>query len=272
MAEETKTYRWNGFAAASFALGVVLIYLLAMLVNTPAWILPVRIPGVTFSLPLDKFALGSVLAAGLAAWGTLRLSHAGRQQGEAVDAAAWVLPALVAFAPGIVLRNSPAGTVQWFIPPVFGVLLFAIDAAESAVHDRTSRAYPAASLWLTGCAFASFGILAYALRVSGTRIYMVLLLLIPWSFFVALRTLNLRHGANPHYDWALVIAWVLVQVAIGLQYWKLTPGQYAFMISGGLYVLISVVGAILIHLPLRRAVIEPLVMSILVGFAVAAFA
>lgn len=272
MAEETKTYRWNGFAAASFALGVVLVYLIAMLVNTPAWVLPMRIPGVTFSLPLDKFALGSVLAAGLAAWGTLRLSHIERHQGEAADPTTWVLPALVAFAPGVILRNSPAGSMQWFIPPVFGALLFAIDAAEAAVHNRSSRGYSIASLWLTGCAFAFFGVLAYALRVSGTRIYMVLLLLMPWSFFVALRTLNLRHGTNPHYDWALVIAWALVQVAIGLQYWKLTPGQYAFIISGGLYVLISVVGAILSHVPLRRAVIEPVLMSILVAFAIIAFA
>lgn len=272
MAEETKTNRWNAFAAVSLALGVVLIYLVAMLINTPAWVLPVRIPGVTFSLPLDKFALGSVVAAGLAAWGTLRLSDGEGKQERKADATAWVLPALVAFAPGIVLRNSPSGSIQWLIPPVFGALLFAIDAAESTARDRSSHAYPLASLWLTGCAFASFGILAYALRVSGTRIYMVLLLLMPWSFFVALRTISLRHGSGPSYDWALVIAWALVQIAIGLHYWKLTPGQYAFLISGGLYILISAVAAVLNHWPLRRAVVEPLVMSVLVGFAVLAFA
>jgi hypothetical protein len=76
---------------------------------------------------------------------------------------------------------------------------------------------------------------------------------------VSLRTLHLRVSQKWEYSWSLGIALVCTQIAAGLHYWPVSPVQFGLALLGPLYALSTLTGNLLEGIPLRRAMIEPLI-------------
>ncbi|MGD8406692.1 MAG: hypothetical protein PVJ21_23750, partial [Anaerolineales bacterium] len=50
-----------------------------------------------------------------------------------------------------------------------------------------------------------------------------------------------------------------MQIGAGLHYWPLSPVQFGLALLGPLYALSTLTGSLLEGVPLRRAVVEPLI-------------
>jgi hypothetical protein len=68
-------------------------------------------------------------------------------------------------------------------------------------------------------------------------------------------------GGRWEIAWSLGIGFVCVQVAAGLHYWPLTPMQFGLLLIGPLYGLINLAINLDENIPVRRAVLEPAVVT-----------
>lgn len=242
---------------------VLLTYALTHVIRTPFYPVSFSLAGLSLDFEMNLNAAFALLAAALSAAGAdwLLRGHPSLQRGETVEH--WLVPMLTALVVGIALYTLPRGVIWWAGFGLGGLLLAAVFTAEYVVVDPADPRYPAASVALTVLAFALYLILAVALRASGT----------PWLFFVlalfaagglaALRTLHLRLNERWEFAWALVIALVGMQLAGGLYFWPLTPIRFGLILLGPVYALTGLAINLAEEEPLRRAVVEPVVMLVL---------
>jgi len=200
-----------------------------------------------------------VMAAGLTATGMDWLLRSHPSLGRTRTVEHWLLPTLATFIIGIPLTIIPPNNAWWLGFGIGGLLLVLVFLAEYIVVEPSAPNYAIASAGLTALSFAVYLILTTALRFSGVRLFLLAPALFIATALVSLRTLHLRVSQKWEYNWALGIALICTQIGAGLHYWPVSPTQYGMTLLGPLYALSTFTGNLLEGIPLRRALVEPLI-------------
>lgn len=248
---------------------VLLAYALSRLIRAPQLSVELQLPGFYFSYPVSLSTVMIFLATGLTATGMDWLLHSHPSLGEKRTIEHWVLPTLATFIIGIPLTILPLGNTWWMSFGIGSLLLVLVFLAEYIVVEPSAPNYAIATAGLTALSFAVYLILTIALRFGGARLFLLAPALFLAAGLVTLRTLHLRTGLKWEFNWALGIAFVCTQVGAGLHYWPVSPIQYGLTVLGVLYALSNLAGNLLEGVPVRRAIVEPLIaLGIAWGIAV----
>jgi hypothetical protein len=238
---------------------VLLAFALTHLIQTPEFTLELQLPGFYFAYPLSLSTLMVIMAAGLTATGMDWLLRSHPSLGDARTVEHWLLPTLATFIIGIPLTILPPGNTWWIGFGIGGLLLMLVFLAEYIVVEPSAPNYAVATAGLTALSFAVYLILTTALRFSGARLFLLAPALLIAAGLVSLRTLHLRVSQKWEFNWAFGIALVCTQIGAGLHYWPVSPVQFGLALLGPLYALSTLTGNLMEGIPLRRAVIEPLI-------------
>lgn len=242
---------------------VLLAYVLTRLIDVPAYSLDLQLPGFFFSYELNISTVIALLAAALTAIGMdwLLRSHPAFQSTNTVHH--WLLPALTAWAVGVMVDSLPAGTLSWVGFVLGGLLLLLAILAEYVVVNPSDARYAAAMAVLTAQAFALYLVLATALHFAEVRLFIEIPTLFVAAGLVSLRALQLHLNGRWDFAWAAGIALASSQLAAALHYWPLTPVQFGLMMFGPVYALTSLASNLADDVPARRALVEPLLVLVL---------
>jgi hypothetical protein len=238
---------------------VLLAYALSRLIQTPEFTFELQLPGFYVSYPLSLDTVMVVMATGLTATGMNWLLRSHPSLGKKSTAEHWLLPTLATFIIGIPLTILLPDNAWWGGFVIGGSLLVLVFLAEYIVVEPSAPNYAIATAGLTALSFAVYLILTTALRFSGARLFLLAPAIFVAAGLVSLRTLHLRVGQKWEFNWALGIALVCTQIGAGLHYWPVSPVQFGLALLGPLYALSSLTSNLLEGIPLRRAMIEPLI-------------
>jgi hypothetical protein len=220
--------------------------------------------------PINLTTVLTLLAGGLTATGMDWLLRGHPALGQRSPVEHWLLPTLTTLVTGVPLALLPGGFSWWITFAIAGLVLVVVFIAEYIVVDPAAPNYAAATVLLTALSFAVYLILLVALHSSNPRLVLLLPLVFVVSGLVSLRALHLRLHGRWEFAWAGGIALVSVQLASALHYWPLTPIRFGLALLGPLYALTSLAGSLGENTPVRRAVVEPLIV-IALAWAAAAF-
>lgn len=238
---------------------VLLAFALMHLIQTPEFTLELQLPGFYFAYPLSLSTLMLFMAAGLTATGMDWLLRSHPSLGDTRTFEHWLLPTLATLIIGIPLTILPRGNTWWIGFGIGGLLLVLVFLAEYIVVEPSAPNYAVATAGLTALSFAIYLILTTALRFSGARLFLLAPALLIAAGLVSLRTLHLRVSQRWEFNWAFGIALVCTQIGAGLHYWPVSPVQFGLVLLGPLYALSTLTGNLLEEIPLRRAMVEPLI-------------
>jgi hypothetical protein len=249
---------------------VLLAFALSRLIETPRLNLTLQLLGVSYTFPLTLSSVMTLFAAGLTAAGMdwLIREHPAFAKNSARENI--MLPTVTTFVLGASLTlifENPS----WWVGFLFGAILLAIVfTSEYVTINPSASAYALARAALTALAYALFLILVTSLRYASVRLF----LLIPAVFLVAsvisLRILHLDGTDRWDFPWAMGIGIVCAQIGAGLHYWALSPVQFGLALTGPLYGLTVLCVSLTEEIPLRRAIVSPVII-ILVSWGAAVF-
>ena len=243
---------------------VLLAFALTHFLETTAYLVGFQVFGLVIRFDVDLRIIIILLAAGLTATGMdwLLKSHPliGKKE-RTLDH--WLVPMLTTLVLGMPLYLLRTNLVWWVSFSIGGLLLVLVFWAEYVVVSPGDVNYPTAMVVLTVLTFALYLILTIVLRFTQMRLLFLVPVLFLATFLVAVRTLNLRLGGRWEIAWALGIAMVGVQLASGLHYLPIAPVHYGMILLAMLYGLTNFVGSFLEGIPVRRAVLEPGIMLVL---------
>jgi len=270
---EEHSYLPDANRLSVLAATILLAYALTRFVEFPSREVAFQIPGLYLFFQFNFRTFVFVLVAALAAAGmdwllsdhpSLTSRGYGEDKVRRVSLVPhWLLPALTAWVIGVPLGNLANGSQWWIVFGMGGVLLILVFVAEYIVVDTSDVRHPPATAGLTALSFALYLILAIAVHSAGWRLYLALPALVAAAGLVSLRTLYLRLGGRWAFAWAVGIALVVGQVAIGLHYLPLSPIRYGLLLLGPLYSLTSLAGSFEEGRGPRRWLGEPVLMIIL---------
>jgi len=241
----------------------LLALVLTRIVPSPAFNFELQLPGFFLTFPFNVNTAMGFLTACLTATGMDWLLRGHPSLKNRATFQWWFLPTLTTFVISVPLSILPDGLTWWIGFMVSGIFLFFVFLAEYVAVDADAPHYTTAMVALTAISFTLFFILSVALRTSEARLYLI----VPGLFFSAslasLRILHLRLSGNWEYAWAIGIGLVCVQLATGFYYWPLSPIQFGLLLIGPLYGLVSLAINLGENIPLRRAVLEPAIITTL---------
>ncbi len=243
---------------------ILLAYAASRFVDIPAREFGIQLPGFYLAFEFNIHTIVTLLVAGLTASGAdlLLRDHPGMQGKRTIDH--FLLPALTAWTLGIPLIQLEIG-LQWMISFLIGgAIIMLVLVAEYISVDPGDERYPLATSALTAVSYALFLILAISLDSAGTRLYLILPALLLAAGLVSLRTLHLRITGRWLFLPSMVIVLILSGFIAALHYWPLSPITYGLLVLGPAYSLTSLIGAMTEGQPVKRAVIEPLIVLLLV--------
>jgi hypothetical protein len=238
---------------------ILLSYALASFIKLPSEGLSLQLPAFFLQLPLNIHTLVGVATAALAASGAQWLLSGHPIFTPRGSIPHLFIPALTAMIIGLPLSTLQASPYWWVVFAFGGMLFVLVLASEYIAMDSHDARHTFAGLALTTVSWALFLIVAISVRAAGMRFYLVLFTLFPTVFLVSLRTLNLRLGGVWCYFWALSIAVIIAQVALGLHYLPMTPLSYGLILLGFAYALTSLAGSVIDKKPWRTLWVEPAV-------------
>lgn len=244
---------------------ILLAYAVSRFVDIPVSELGMQLPGFYLAFEINIHTIVSVLVAGLTAAGAdmLVLEHPALGKKRTVEH--WLLPALTALTLGVPLNQLPV-SLEWLVSFVIGgIILMLVLVAEYIAVDPGDERFPIASAGLTAVSYALFLILAISLQSAGLRLYLILPALVLAAALVCLRTLHLRLKGQWLYLNTFVVTLILTGIIAALHYWPLTPITFGLLILGPAYSLTSLMGALSEGQHLRRALIEPGVVLLVVS-------
>ena len=171
-----------------------------------------------------------------------------------------ILPVMSVFVFSFALRGMERNNVWWVVYAMGSVLFGIILAAEFYAQEINTVHHPLTTIGLIGLSHALFLILAVVAKTIPLRIYVIFPLVFLTSGFTALRTIYLRLRGGWRLDYALAIALISGQIAIGLHYFFLNPVQYGLLLTGALYALISLACGFIQRFTKSDLIIEPALM------------
>jgi hypothetical protein len=252
-------YLPDGNRVGVLTAAVLLAYALTRLISNPGFTLTLQLPGFYFTYPLTLSAAMTLMATGLTATGMNWLLHSHPSiQGNTLEH--WLLPTLTAFIIGVSLSVLPFGILWWIGLAVGAGILVLIFIAEYISVDSGAPAYALASAALIALSYALFLMLVIALRVAGTRLFLIVPAIFLSAGLVTLRMLHLRISSQWEFAWATGIALACTQIAAGVHYWPISPLQFGLILLGPLYALSAFASNLSEDLPLQRAALEPVLL------------
>ncbi|MEY2818288.1 MAG: hypothetical protein RL275_1751 [Chloroflexota bacterium] len=240
---------------------VLLTFALSRFIESPGLTLSLSLPGFYYAFPLNLGSFLTILAAALTAAGMdwLTRDHTSKESGATREHL--LLPTLTAFVLGTPLTLLSNSSAWWWAFVVGAVLLAAVCIAEYISIDPSAPSYGLARAGLTAVAYALFLILVTSLRFSGARMVLVIPSILTVAGLISLRILHLDGTDRWDFPWAVGIGLVCAQIGAGLHYWPLSPVQFGLAVTGPLYALTMLSSSLTENIPLRRAVVGPIVVA-----------
>ena len=136
--------------------------------------------------------------------------------------------------------------------------------AEYIAIDPEDVRYTPASAGLTAVSFSLYLVLIIALRSADPRLFLILPAVTFCAGLVSLRALHLRLRGRWVFFPAIALALVIAQLTAALHYWPISPIVFGLALLGPTYALTSLIGALAEGIPLRRAILEPILVLIVV--------
>jgi hypothetical protein len=245
------------------AAAILLAYALARMINLPAREISAQLPGLLLVVEVNVRTFVVLLVAAMTATGANWLLRDHPRMNKRSTLEHWLLPALTAWTIGLPLFQLPIGPLWWVGFFLGGIVLMAVLVAEYVAVDPDDARHAPASISLTAVAFALFLVLAVSLRTSGPRLFLILPALSLAAGLVSLRALNLRLHGRWAFLSAGVIALLTGQMVAALHYWPIAPVPYGLALLGPAYALTSLIGGLTEGEPVRRAIVEPVVVLVL---------
>jgi hypothetical protein len=262
--QENRSYLPSADRVGVLIASVLLTFALTRLIQSPQFTLTIELPGFYFAYPLTLGTAMTILAAALTAAGMDWLTRGHPSLGKKPNIEHLMLPTLTTFVIGSPLALLPNG-ITWWIAFAFGAsLLVIVFLAEYITVEPSAPSYAFARAGLTALAYALFLILATSLRFSGVRMFLLFPVVLIVAGLISLRILHLDGTDRWDFPWAFGIALVCAQLGAGLHYWPLTPIQFGLALTGPLYALTMLSASLTENIPLRRAVVGPV---LIIGLA-----
>lgn len=222
---------------------ILLAYALTPFVKLQESEFIIRLPFVVFYYSLSFNTIVSIFVAAMAAVGAIWLVKKHPHfRGNPLRHSP--LPALTAWVIGVPLSNLALSPQWWGVFSLGGILLLLVFIAEYIVADFSDVRHSLATIGLSALAFAFFLILTISGRALGLRLYLLLPIIVLTVLLVVVRTLYLRLNGKWFWAWGIGIALVIAQLAIGLQYWPVSPLSYGLILLGPAYALTNIASAI----------------------------
>jgi hypothetical protein len=242
---------------------ILLAYALARFIKLSPLVLPLSLFGIDLPFQVNFQTLVALVVAVMAASGSVWLisDHPVFKQepiGWRNSLQFWLLPALTAFLLSVPLNFVASSPAWWVVFLVGAILLVVVFIAEYTVVDVSDARHPASTGLLIALSFALFLILVIALRAASLRLYLMAPAVVFTSGLVSLHALYLRLEGRWMIGWAVGIALMVGQIAIGLHYWPLTATRFGLILLGLVYALSGIAAGVEDRLPLRQAFSEPL--------------
>ena len=161
--------------------------------------------------------------------------------------------------------NSPNMVADLRIPSNQKYIQVELDRilAEYIAVDPDAPYYSASMVGLTAVSYTLFFVLSVALRTGEIRLFLITPALYLAALLASLRILHLNLSGKWEFAWAVGIALVCIQLAVGLYYWPLSPIRFGLLLVGPLYGLVNLAINLGESVPTRRAVLEPAVVTAL---------
>ena len=136
--------------------------------------------------------------------------------------------------------------------------------AEYITVDDEDELFVPAAIGLTTVSFAIFLALCISLRIAGSRLLMIVPVLMLAVGLVSLRTLHLRFHGRWQFTSAVLIALITGQLAAALHYWRISPIAYGLALLAPAYSLMVYLGNVAGGESPRKALIEPVVIALVI--------
>lgn len=242
---------------------ILLAYVLAFFIRIPSWETDLSIFGVTLTFQININTVVALLVACITAAGADWLFHDHPGLGGKRSLPHWLLPALTAMIGGLPLSQAPNSWIWWVGLAVGGGLIVLVLVGEYISIDPDDRRQPLAAAGLTALAYAMNLVLATMLRFSGTRLYLLLPGLTLAAGLTALRVLNLQLRTGWLIYEAGLIAILVGQLVAGLYYLPLSALSFGVLVLAADYALVSIFVQLIEEKPLRRVILNTLLITLL---------
>ena len=140
--------------------------------------------------------------------------------------------------------------------------------AEYITIDPDDIRQPIATSGLTAVAYALFLVLMITVKDAGARLFMLLSALILVIGAISLRTLHLRLHGRWAFLYSLVIVVIVAQITSAIYYLPMSSVSFGLILMGLTYGLTGLIANLANGLTLRRALVEPGSVFIIVLFTV----
>ena len=243
---------------------ILLAYALTRFIELPSREVGIQLPGFYLAIDLNVRAIVALLVGGLSASGAelLLRSHPGLKEKKTFEN--WLLPGLTAWVIGVPLYQLPLGP-EWFASFILGgALLMLVLIAEYISIDPDDFRYTPASAGLIAVSFALYLVLIIAIRSADPRLFLILPAVTFCAGLVSLRALHLRLRGRWVLFPAIALALVIAQLTAALHYLPISPLAFGLVLLGPTYALTSLIGALEEGIPLRRGILEPVLVLIVV--------
>ncbi len=243
---------------------ILLAFALAHFIRLPVRQLSIQLPGIYLAIDFGVQQLVAFLVALLTATGAdwLLREHPHRGTHRLIEH--WLLPGLTAWAIGLPLMQLPLSPIWWIGFASGGILLILVLIAEYIVLDPEDVRHPPAAAGLTAISFALFLVMVTGLRFASSRLFLLLPSLGLVSGLVSLRAIHLRLDNRWAFQEAGLVALVTMQVAAALHYWPISPISFGLALLAPAYALTNLLGNLAEGIPMRRSIIEPVVVLMLI--------
>jgi len=215
---------------------ILLTYGLIKMIVLPSVETEVAIFGLLVKLEFKTQSIMLILAAALAAAGTdwLIQGHPKRVRTQ-LAMENWVIPAMAAIAIGVIVIRIPESPTLWIGLFLGAILLVAILTAEFIVFDAHDPRFGNVATILTALAFLLLLSSFLSIQVLEIRALFSIPLTFFTSFVVFWRLMRLVLPESRIWSWALLIALITSQIALGLHYWPISPLRRGFLLGLAAY-------------------------------------
>ena len=247
---------------------ILLAYTLSGFISIPSRIFSLQLPGLFLQFQIDEKTIISLLTAGLTVTGADSLVRGHPEFKGRITIQHWLLPALTAWAIGLILFQEPFSILWWLIFAIGGTALIMVLIAEYIVVDPNDSRYFPATIGLIALSYALFLILAITIRAIEVRTFILIPTIALAAGLISLRTLQLMLNQWPVVH-ALVVAMILGQMSAALNYVPVEPITFALLLLAPTYALTIFSRGLIERKKIRQIVLEPLlVFGIVWGLAI----
>jgi hypothetical protein len=238
---------------------VMLAYVLAQIIKLPVWSMSFTVIGSYFTIEFDTQSLVGMLVAGMTATGAdwLLNDHPSLAGRSTLPHA--ILPGLVALMIHLGLRQLPFDLFWWVVLLGGSTILILVLLGEYISIDSTDARQPFAIAVLTAVTFATYLGITTILRTAELRLYLILPAIFGGTMLASLRILHLRLPGEWLIYEALIISFIVSQVAAALHYWPVSPVAYGLLILGLTYAMNSLMILLIEEKNNRKSWIEPFI-------------